>query len=300
MKFSTKAVAPCFGLWCAIAFVPAAAGADADDAAPSTNSLTGRYGLFNGLDHSSVYTQEAFPEPFLVEDVAWEDNEVELNWLHTKAGDKQNDTGSIEYQKGIGLLTLEAEIPYVNFVKPGESIHGLGNIDLGARYPLYQYVSANHIVDASFGAAMEAEIATDSTVSRNGDLQPEIFNDLALGNHFTIQTVLGWETETGGGDNGGEQDFDYGFSLACQIPHAAFPLPGTEQFFPMVEISGERGLNKDEAGMDSVLGDVGFRAQLKAVGDLHPWLGFAWIVPLDNGARNDVHWGFETSLVFEF
>jgi hypothetical protein len=300
MKFSTKAVAPCFGLLCAIVFVQAAAGADADDVATGTNSPIGRYGLFNGLDHSSVYTKDAFPNPFLVEDVASEDTELELNWLHTRAGDKHSDTGSVEIQKGIGVLTLEASVPYVNSVKPDESIHGLGNIDLGARYPLYQYVSANHLIDSTFGIGMEADIATDSTVSRNGELEPEIFNALALGQHFTMQTVLGWGGTTGGGDNEGEQDFDYGFSLAWQIPHAALPIPGTEQFIPMVEISGERGLNRDEAGKDNVLGDVGFRAQCNGIGDVRPWLGFAGIFPLDNGARKDVHWGFEVSAILEF
>jgi hypothetical protein len=306
MVFKTKAVAHFFGVLSAVALVHAAAGADADDSPPSSAAVTNaagatasRYGLFDGLDHRSAYTQEVFPEPFLVDDMALEDNELQFTWLHTKGRD-QSDLGTVELQKGIGLLTLELTVPYQRDVSPDRTAQGVGNIELGARYPLYQAVSDDRLVDATFGVSMQGGIPTDSSVSRNAEVEPEIFNCLKLGDHFTVQTVLGYSTLYGGGDNGGEQSFEYGFSLGYAIPHRQLPLPGVQQFIPIFEIAAERGLNQDEAGQDNVLADIGFRAQLKPIGEVQPGLGFSYVFPLDNGAREELHWGFVVSLIFDF
>jgi hypothetical protein len=308
MRFKAKAVAHVVGALSAIIFAHAAAGADADDQAPpisagATNSAGApgaRYGLFDWLDHRSAYTREVFPEPFLVNDMALEDNELEFNWMHTKGSGQQSDTGSVEFQKGIGLLTVEAEVPYERNAAPDQTAHGIGNIELSARYPLYQFVSADRFVDATFGAAMEGGIPADSTVSRNAELEPQIFNDLKLGEHFTVQSVLGWSTLLGGGDDGGLQTFEYGLSFAYAIPHRELPLPGVQQFIPMCELAGETGLNKDESGQNSLEGDIGFRVNFKPVGEVQPGLGLGWIFPIDNGARQELHWGFITSLILEF
>ena len=68
----------------------------------------------------------------------------------------------------------------------------------------------------------------------------------------------------------------------------------------MAELSGERGLNLDEAGRNSVLGDIGFRAQLKTMGELHSSVGVAWVFPTDNGAREELHLGFSISAISDF
>jgi hypothetical protein len=288
-------------VWC-----HAAAAADADDAAPpvpagATNSAGApgaRYGLFNWLDRRSAYTEEVFPEPFLVNDMALEDNELEFTWLHTKGPGQQTDIGAIEFQKGLGLLTLQVEVPYERIVSPGQTAHGIGNIESGARYPLCQFVSADRFVDATFGAAMQGGLPADSTVSRNAELEPEIFNDLRLGERFTVQSVLGWSTLLGGGDEGGLQTFEYGFSFAYAIPHGELPLPGVRQFLPMFELAGQKELNHD--GPNSLLGDIGFRAKCRPVGKAEPNWGLAWVFPIDSGARAELHWGFIASLIFEF
>ncbi len=291
-------VAIFFGVFSAIE-VAHAAGTDAVTT-NSTDAADTRYGLFNSLDHRSLYTQEVFPEPFLVDDMGLEDNELEFTWLHTKGSGQQNDTGTVEFQKGIGLLTLELQVPYERNVDPDQTTHGIGNIEMGARYPLYQFVSSDRLVDSTFGVALSGGLPADSTVSRNAELVPEIFNCLKLGGHFTVQTVLGYSTLLGNGDDGGAQTFEYGFSFAYAIAHGDLPLPGVQQFIPMFEISGERGLNKDEAGQDTVLGDVGFRLQFKPVGELQPGLGLAYVFPIDSGARAELHWGFVVSLIFDF
>jgi len=307
MQFKRKAVAHFIGVLFAVIFVQAAAGIDADDHPSPSSTVTNsagetnaRYGLFDGLDHRSAYTQEVFPEPFLVDDMAREDNELEFTWLHTKGGGQQNDIGSVEVQKGFGLLTLQAEVPYERNVEPDQTRQGIGNIDLGARYPLYQVLSSDQMIDATFGVAMEGAIPADSTVSRNAELNPEIFNCLKLGKYFTVQTVLGYSTLTGGGDDGGSQTFEYGFSFAYAIPHDELPLPGVQHFIPMFELAGERGLNLEEAGRDSMLGDAGFRINLKPIGEMQPDLGLAYVFPIDSGGREELHWGVVVSLIFEF
>lgn len=306
MLFKTTAGAALLAACSTIIFASSVHAADADEQptssqASNTNSATGRYGLLDGLDHRSAYTQDVFVEPFLVPDTALEDNEVELNWLHSRAGAKHTDIGSVELQEGIGLLTLEAELPYVRMTSPDRhSINGMGSIDLGARYPFYQYVSANQMIDTTFGLSMEGELPVDTTVTRNGELDPSVFNALILGHHLTLQSTIGYSQTTGPGDNGGEESLEYGFSFAYVISHRELPLPGVAEFVPMVEISGERGLNQDEAGQDSVAADIGFRAQMKTVGELHSSIGFAWVLPLDNGEREELHWGFIISTIFDF
>jgi hypothetical protein len=291
-----------------ITFTQTADAADADDQ-PAPNSLNstnssapseGRFGLFDSLDHHSLYNAEFFPEPFLIDDIGLEDNEIESTWFHSKSSDQTSDIGSVEYQKGIGELTLQAEIPYESNVSPGQSTHGFGNIQLGARYPLYQVISASGMIDATFGLAMEGGIPVDSTVSQNPELEPEIFNALRLGDHFAIQSVFGYSTLLGAGDDGGTETLEYGFSFDYLIPSRDLRLPAVQQIIPMVELSGERGLNLDEAGQNSFLGGAGFRAEFKPIGDMQPNLGLDYVFPLDKGAREELHWGFIVSVILEF
>jgi hypothetical protein len=302
MRFKIKAAAHFIGVLCALTLIHAAAGVDADDQ-PATNSAAGsdaRYGLFNWLDHRSAYTQEVFPEPFLVDDMALEDNELELTWLHTKGAGQQSDLGSVEFQKGLGLLTLELSVPYERDVSPDQTVQGVGNLELGARYPLYQFVSANRFVDATFGPALEIGIPVQLRIDRNTELEPQLFNCLRLGNHLTIQSVLGYSTLFGNGDDGGLQTIDYGVSFAYALSHRELALPGVQQLIPMFELTEERGLNKDESGQDDLQADIGFRLKLNPMGEVQPGLGFAYVFPLDNEARAELHWGFIVSMIFEF
>ena len=68
----------------------------------------------------------------------------------------------------------------------------------------------------------------------------------------------------------------------------------------MIELVGEKGLNLDEAGRNSLLASLGFRADLKPLGDLNASFGLAYVMPVDNDARREVHWGIATSLIIEF
>ena len=258
-----------------------------------------RYGFLNGLDHRSIYGEGYFPEPFLVDDSDLEPNEARLDWLHTSAGAQHSDEVKAEIEKGFGNLTLELEIPYERNVDSGAVSQGIGNIDVGARYPLYQFVSKNGFVDSTFGVAGEVGIPTQSSVSKNAELVPKIFDDLKIGN-FTAQTIAGYSTLFGHGDDGGLQSFEYGFVFGYPVEHRQLPLPGILETIPMLEITGETELNKDNPGHTAVTGDVGFRLFCKSIGQVQPRLGIAFIFPMNNAAREEIHWGVVSSLVFQF
>ena len=305
MKFQTKPVAGILGILFAGVLIQATALADNDDvAATATNSLAtadSRFGLFDWLDHRSAYNQEFFPQPLLVDDTGLEqDGELEFSSLHTQANEQRSDTFSAGVQKSFGPLTFELGIPYERDSDPDDTAQGIGNIELGARYPLYQFVSAKGFFDTTFGVAMEVGIPVNSAVSKNTEFDPTVFNDLKLGEHFSIQSVFGYDTLFGGGDNGGLQTFEYGFAFGYAIPHNVMPLPGVQQLTPLFELTGETGLNRGESGQNSLLGSSGFRLDLKPVGEMQPSLGLGYVFPIDSGARAEVHWGIVTSLTLEF
>jgi hypothetical protein len=293
-------------LWLVLAgTISVRAGSELGDQTGSA-SVTGsstpstRYGLFGLLDHRSQYGQGVFPEPFLVDDSDLETNEARLDWLHTQRNDQHTDLVTAEVEKGFGLLTLEVEVPFERDVDTGTITQGMANIDLGARYPVYQYVSPNGFVDSTFGIAFEAGIPTNSSVSENAEFVPKIFNDLRLGEHFTLQSILGYSTLAGPGEDGGLQSFEYGFVFGYAIEHDELPIPGLMQLIPVVEISGETDLNHADHGHSNIEADFGFRANLKTIGRIQPRLGVAFVLPVDHTAREDVQWGVVTSLVFEY
>jgi hypothetical protein len=294
MRLQTKLLAPVLG---AFVCLPALM---ADEPTASAQPPDTRYGLFNLLDHRSSYGQGVFPEPFLVDDSDLEPNEARLDWLHTKANGLQSDEVKAELEKGFGLLTLELEVPFERNVDAGDVSQGIGNIGLGARCPFYQFVSTMGFWDTTIGSAVELGIPTESAISKNAELVPKIFSDTRIGEHFTAQSVLGYSVRFGPGDDGGRQTFEYGFVFSYTIPHRQLPLPDVQEFIPVLELAGETELNKDHPGHNSLIGTVGFRANLKSIGPMQPRLGVGFVVPIDEGARQNVHWGVITSLVFQY
>jgi hypothetical protein len=277
-----------------------------DTAGPQSSD---RYGLFQLLDHRSVYGQGAFPEPFLVDDSDLEVNELRVDWLHTERHGTVSDTVTGEVEKGFGVLTLEIEVPWEkqtarDFDPSGNSqrstAEGMGNIDLGARIPIYQFVSADGLFDNTVGTAIEVGVPTNSIVSKNAEFVPKIFDDLCIANHFTVQAILGYSMLFGSGDDGGVNTFEYGFVFGYGIDHHMLPIPAVRTFVPMLELSGETQLNHADAGHNSLIGNAGFRVDMNAIGPFQPRLGIGYVFPVDQGARQDIHWGIVTSLVFEY
>ena len=305
MQLQMKTVTRVFGMLSAATLIQAAAVADEQmtattPAASSSAALNTRYGLFDGLDHRSSYGQYFFPEPLLVGETDV-DNEVRLDWLHTEANARQNDNAKLELEKSFGLMTVELEIPYARAAASGQSTQqGIGNIDVGARHPFYQFVSANGLFDTTFGAAVEVGIPVNSEVSKNTEFVPKVFNDLRVGEHFTLQSLLGYATLFGGGADGGLQTFESGFVFGYTIQHEQLPLPGIQQFIPLFELIGDTQMNHGDSGKTSLVGNAGFRVNLKTIGPVQPRLGLGFVFPINDNARADVHWGIITSLVFEY
>jgi hypothetical protein len=279
-------------------------------AAPSATLISAasqadtRHGLFNWLDDRSQYGQDAFPEPFIVDDSALETNESRLDWLHTSGTGRRNDLATAEVEKGFGLLTLEVELHFERATSFGQgadaALQGVGNIDFGARYPIRQFVSRDGRFDLTTGVATEIGIPTNSPVSKNAEVVPKLFTDLKLGDHFTIQSIFGYSMLYGGGNDGGLHTFEYGFVFGYTIPHDELALPHVLQFIPVFELSGETQLNKDDPGHNSLLGNLGFRLNLKSIGRVQPRLGFGYVFPIDQGARTDLRQGIIASFVFEY
>lgn len=258
-----------------------------------------RYGLFNSLDHRSEYGEGVFPEPFLVDDSDLEPGEARLDWLHTRTSGSTRDAGKFEIEKGFGVVTFELEVPYERDRQDGETAKGFDNIDLGARTPFFQYVSAKELVDTTFGAAIELGIPTQSALSKNPELVPKVFNDTKVGN-FTVQSIVGYSALFGPGDQGGLHTFEYGFVFGYTIRHAQLPIPLVLETIPFLELIGETELNKDDPGHNALLGNAGFRFNLKAIGRLQPRPGIGVVFPIDRGGRDEAHWGVITSLVVQF
>ena len=264
---------------------------------PATGST--RYGLFGLLDNRSTYGLGVYPEPFLVDDSDFEPGEARFDWLHTEAPGLKDDVLHSEVEYGFHMLTLELEVPYERVVANGATAEGFDNVDLGARYPLYQFVSPNGLIDTTFGAGIEAGIPTGSAVGQNAEIVPKIFDDLKIGN-FTTQSIFGYSTLYGPGDAGGLQTFEYGFVFGYTIDHDQLPLPDVLQTIPFLELIGNSEVNKNNPDHDRLLGNVGFRFNLKSIGRVQPRPGIGFVFPMNNGARLDSHWGIITSLVFEF
>jgi hypothetical protein len=304
MKLKIKNSVRIFGMLSALVFAPALI-ADEQAASPAAATSSSvapdtRYGLFNWLDNRSSYGQGSYPEPFLVDDSDLEQNEARLDWLHTQADSQRSDTVTAEVEKGFGNLTLEIEVPYERDASSDGTSQGMGNIDLGARYPLYEFAAADGSWDTAFGTAVEVGVPFNSSVSKNAEFVPKVFNDLRVGDHFTLQSIFGYSTLFGGGDDGGLQTFESGFVFGYTIPHSELPLPGVQQFIPMFELVGETAMNGDDSGQNSLTGNACFRVNLDTIGRVQPRLGFGFIFPMNSDARADVHCGVVTSLVFEY
>ena len=197
-----------------------------------------RYGLCGLLDTRSLYGQGAFPKPFIVDDTDLEINEVRFDWLHFKSQGEHNDVFSGEIEKGFGPATDEVRVPYEYDLADGVHTRGFDDVELGIRTPVYQYVSPDESSDSTFGIGFETGIPTNSTLSKNTELVPKIFNDLRLGDHFTLQSLLGYSALLGSGEQGGQRTLEYGFVFGYSIDRKQLPIPGILRVIPVFELSG--------------------------------------------------------------
>ena len=253
-------------------------------------------GFLSGLlDPRSRYGEYWFPEPLRAPEMDV-DREFRVDWLHTEKRGKQNDevVGELEYN--VGLLSLELEVPYER--ESGGS-SGIGNIELAARHPVYQYVSPEQGFDYTLVGAFELAVPTESKVSQDTELVPQVFQLMRFGEHFSVQTSLGYSIRVGPVE-GGESGLEYSAVFGYALQRDEFRLPGVDTTIPILEFIGEHGLSKADAGENTISGTLGARFILPAVGSLQPRLGIGYVFPINHNARNDFKWGVISSLVFEY
>lgn len=267
-----------------------------------------RYGLFNGLDHRSRYGTAWFPEPLRAPEMDVDD-EIRFDWFHAEAPGRQTDNVILELEKSFGLLTLELEAAYEREAESGfdpgtatafrERSEGIGAIELSARHPIYQWVSSDEHFDFSLVPAMEVAIPTNTEVSKSGELVPQLFGLLRIGEHFSVQSSVGYAFVIGPEDSG-NQVLEYTAVFGWSISRDDLPLPKfIDRVIPILEVIGERGLN--HGNYTNVLtGTAGVRVNFAAVGEIQPRIGIGYVFPIDDGGRDELDWGIITSIVFEF
>jgi hypothetical protein len=233
-----------------------------------------------------------------VDDSDLEVTEFRLDILDTRSGSRHADLFKTEVEKGFGPVTVELELLYERDVSAGVVSAGVNSINPGARLPIYQFVS--DFVDTTVGVGAEVALPVNTSRSKNTEVVPKVFDDLIVGEHFTLQSIFGYSTLFGPGPDRKTQHFESGFVFGYAFQHNELPLPGVQQFIPMFELKGETAINKQAVGRTGLLGDVGFRTNLKAVHGIQPRLGIGFVFPINDLARRDQHWGTITSLVFDF
>ena len=292
-----------------LAFAAVLAGAVSGAIGQVVNSLpSSRYGLWNLLDSRSVYGQYWFVEPLRAPEMDV-DRELRLDWFHAEGKGSQSDEVTAELEYNFGLLTVEVEVPYINNrtsrfdaelkkeVRSREE--GIDNIELSARHPVFQWVSAGGAFDYTLAGAMEVAVPSGSSFSKDTELVPQVFQLLRLGEHVSVEASAGWTVLIGPVARG-QNSLEYNVVLGYNLEREQISLPGVQRVIPIFELNGNTGLSHEERGENALFGTAGFRVNLNAVGIAQPRLGIGYVFPIDQGARDEIRWGFVTSLVFEF
>lgn len=282
--------------------------AAAEDTIPSSPSGTSRYGPFALFDSRSTYGQFWFVEPLRAPEMDV-DRELRLDYFHGENHGVQSDTLNAEVEYNINLLTVELEVPYewetansfdaTRGRTVRERSQGVGSIEMAARHPFFQYVSDDHFFDYTAVGAFEVAIPSNSPISKDAEFVPQIFQLLRVGDHLSVETGTG-VSFLAGPREGGTNTFEYNLVLGYNIEHKELPLPGILRTIPIFELNGERVLSGPVNGANQLFGTAGFRVNLQAMGPAQPRLGFGYVFPIDQGARDEFRWGIVTSLVFEF
>jgi len=267
----------------------------------------GRY-MGGLLDHASRYGQFWFPEPLRGPEMDV-DREFRLDWFHGEKRGNQQDEVTAEIEYNIGLLTLEVEAGYERSADAsfdalsGRTIRqtedGFGSIELSARHPIYQYVTADGFFDYTLVAALEVAIPSNTKVSKDTEIVPQLFQLMRFGEHFSVQTSVGYSALIGG-EAGGASSLEYNVVLGYNLEHDELPLPGILRTIPIFELNGDWGLSREETGHNTLFGTAGVRLNFVSVGAAQPRIGLGYVFPIDRGARDELRWGVITSLVFEF
>lgn len=264
-----------------------------------TRADDNRYGLMNLLDHRSRYNTNFYPEPLNTDEMD-ADQELRLNYGHFENRGSRSDEVSAEIEATFGQLTLELEVPWEHEAETEDgatdNTDGMGNLEVSARHPIYQFVSGSGWFDYTLGANAELAVATGSDVSKNTELVLGLYQTMAFGDHLTLQARAGWSTLFGPGEAGGEQVLEYAAVAGYNID---LPSP-LFRIVPTVEIDGEAGLNHGASGETILDGVVGANVMFEPVGVFQPKFLIGYVFPLNDDARDEFDWGIVSSLILEY
>ncbi len=273
------------------------------DAAPSATttaeSQDTRVGLFGLLDSRSKYNKNWFPETFLKDEMA-ADQEVRLQWFHAESPGVISNQLKAEIEKSFGLLTLEVGVPWEQTVDHGDRTSGLGNIELAARHPIFQYVSPSSFFDYTLGARLEVGMPTNSAVSKNAEIVGGLYQTIGLGDHFSVQTSAGYSALLGPAPDGGSHTLEYPAVVGYNVEHDQLPLPAVWRTVPIFELDGETGLNMGNSGHNQMTGTVGVYLNFDAISLGQPKVGFGYVFPIDRNARDNMKWGTVLTVLIEY
>jgi hypothetical protein len=275
----------------------------AEPDAPSS----GRY-MAGLLDHRSRYGQFWFPEPLRGPEMDV-DRELRIDWFHGEKKGVQQDEVKAEVEYNFGLLTIEVEAGYERGSESafdsvlGRTIRdteeGASSIEFSARHPIYQYVSADGFFDYTLVAALEVAAPSGSKISKDSEIVPQLFQLFRFGEHFSLQTSVGYSVVIGPNE-GGATALEYSVILGYNLEHDELPLPGIMRTIPIFELNGDWDLSREETGHNTLFGTAGVRLNFNSIGAAQPRIGIGYVFPIDQGARDELRWGVITSLVFEF
>jgi len=274
---------------------------------PTSNPTSGRY-FFGLLDNRSSYGKDFFPDPFIGPEFDSE-QQVELDYLHgAKAGAREDEVDAGIQWNVVGQLTLAGEFGRDSQHEPGigngpegdlaerEDGTGFENADLAAYHPIFQYVSADGQFDYTAVVRFDVGIPTRTRVSgKDVQLTPYLGQLLRVGDHVSIEAWTGSQFTIAPRQT---DQFVYGASVGYRISHEQLPLPLTEQVTPLFELDGQTPWSGN--GQDALFGVTGLNIQFKSLGKMQPGVELGYQFPIDQGAREQLHWGVVTEFLLEF
>ena len=256
------------------------------------------------LDQHSRYGHDWFPQPLVAPELD-RSQQVREDWNHAE----NSDVLDAQVDASIGMLTLEARVPYIHDQSAGlladttlptsQEEDGLGLCSLSARHPVYQYVSPDDYFDYTLIASFTVAWPTQTKVNPDTNISPRLSQLIRFGEHASLQTSIGY-TNLIGPERGGNATLEYNGVLGYSLDQDDLPLLGITCTTPLLELKGEQGLSGEDSGINRIFGTLGVRLNLHPMGNYRPRLGFGYSFPVNQEAREVFRWAIITSLVLEF
>lgn len=274
--------------------------------AASSNPSSGR-NFFGLLDSRSSYGKDFFHDPLIGPEFDAE-KQVEVDYAHgEKRGVGDNEIDAELQWNIVGQLTVAAAFGWDSEHQATmhggngddaavENARGFEDVDLAIYHPVWQYVSNNGLFDYTAVARLDVGVPTRTAVSSTDvQLTPYLGQLARLGWHVSIEAWTGAQITIAPNQT---NQFIYGASLGYKFFHDQLPLPLTTQVTPILELDGQTP--SGGSGQDALFGVAGVDLQLPSLGKIDPHIELGYEFPIDQGARDQLHWGVLARISLEF